>query len=255
MDKWRTKLLSIIDSTLTNIAVSVAVTLIFNAARLIKGFASDFIRGNILVISAFVLIFTFLLFDALKRRLFYYTVYLLKNEIRRVYDSYNYTMTFISREYIQCTVHFTFRSTRCSIESDSFVFKWQGSGYEINANGLNLEKIRNKNGYEEYLILFPRIIRKNESVEVKINIDLFDSKHTAIPEMQFNVNQPTKNLRMELNIPNDIVLDYVTKQCLIGNSDYAVQSESCDITKRQFVIQKKKPLFLHKYKFAWQFSK
>jgi hypothetical protein len=141
------------------------------------------------------------------------------------------------------------------MDCDSFLFKWQGSGYQISANGLNLEKIRNKNGFEEYLLLFPRMMKRNESIEVKLDIELYDEMHTAIPEMQFNVNHPTKNLLMELNIPAEIELDYVTKQCLVGNSDYAVQSESCDVTKRQFVIQKKKPLFLHKYKFAWQFSK
>jgi hypothetical protein len=255
MGKWKTKLVSIIDSTLTNLAVSVAVTLLCNAAHLVKGLLSDYFRGNVLAASGFILIFTFLLFDVLKRNLCYYTVYLVKNEIRRVYDAYHYTMTFVRPEFIRCTIQFTFRSLRCSMDCDSFLFKWQGSGYQISANGLNLEKIRNKNGFEEYLLLFPRMMKRNESIEVKLDIELYDEMHTAIPEMQFNVNHPTKNLLMELNIPAEIELDYVTKQCLVGNSDYAVQSESCDVTKRQFVIQKKKPLFLHKYKFAWQFSK
>jgi preprotein translocase subunit SecD len=62
------EVLSIIDSTLTNIAVSVAVTYLQRGA-LIKGFASDFIRGNIWSYR-FCVIFNFLLFDALKRRRF-----------------------------------------------------------------------------------------------------------------------------------------------------------------------------------------
>lgn len=164
-------------------------------------------------------------------------------------------MTFINPEYIICTIKFRFRSTRCSIDCDSFAFKWQGSGYNISAKGINIEKIKNSNGFEEYLLLFPRIIKRNECVDVELDIELYDKNHTAVPEMQFNVNHPTKNLRMELNIPMDIKLDFVTRQCLVGNSDYAVQSESCDLNKRQFVIQKKKPLFLHKYKFTWQLSK
>lgn len=255
MDKLKNKLISIIDSAVTNVIVSVLAAAIFNITPFIKTLFSRYFRGSVFIASVLVLAITSLLFDAIKRRLFYYTVHLYKSEIRRVYDSYCYTMTFINPEHIMCSINFKFRSTRCSIDSDSFAFKWQGSGYKINAEGLNIEKIKNNNGFEEYLLLFPRIIKRNECVDVKLDIELYDENHTAVPEMQFNVNHPTKNLKMELNIPMDIGLDYVTKQCLVGNSDYAVQSESCDLTKRQFVIQKKKPLFLHKYKFTWQFSR
>lgn len=254
MDKLKNKLVSIIDSTITNVLVSILAAAVFSILPFIKTLFSRYFQGSILVASAFVLAITFLLFDALKRRLFYYTVYIYKNEIKRIYDFYHYTMTFIKPEHIICTIRFRLRNPRCSMDSDSFAFKWQGSGYKICAEGLNIEKIKNNNGFEEYLLLFPRIIKRNECVDVRLDIELYDENHTAIPEMQFNVNHPTKNLKMELNIPMEIKLDFVTKQCLVGNSDYAVQSESCDLEKRQFVIQKKKPLFLHKYKFTWQLS-
>ncbi len=257
MDNLKVKLMGMIDSIITNIVVSIVVTAVINLIPVMKQFLSEIFSDNMMIASAFVLLFTFLLFDFGKRKVFYYTIYLVKNEIKRVYDYYNYTMTFIDQETIQCNIKFKYKNTRSSMNSDNFAFKWQGSSYSIKSvtNGYILEKLKNNNGFEEYLIQFPRIIKRNENVEVELAIDLFDANHTSIPEMQYNTNNPTKNLKMELNIPNNIKLDYVTKECLIGNSEYAVLSESCNIQTRQFIMQKKKPLFLHKYKFAWQFSK
>ncbi|MCI2105300.1 MAG: hypothetical protein LKK00_01065 [Intestinimonas sp.] len=257
MDNLKTKLVGLIDSIITNFIVSISATAFINIIPISKKFISKFFNNNAIIASIFILIMSFLLFDFCKRNIFYYTVYLIKNEIKRVYDYYSYTMAFINQETIQCNIKYKYRNTRSSMDSDSFAFKWQGDNYSIKSitNGYTLEKIKNRNGFEEYLIKFPRIIKRNESIEVELAINLFDANHTSIPEMQYNINNPTKNLKMELNMPMNIKLDYVTKECLIGNSDYAIFSESCDIQKRQFVIQKKKPLFLHKYKFTWQFSK
>jgi hypothetical protein len=253
MDNIKAKLLQFIDSLVVNLIVSVLITFLSVRISFIKNFLLTYINGNLLFVSVVLMLLTFSLFDILKRKLLYYTVYLKKNEIDRIYDYYNYSFEFISRELIRCSIKMKYRNTKSSFTKDTFRFKWSGSGYNINIKNCKIEQINNNSGFNEYLIMFPRAICKNEKVVVEIEMELSDENHTSLPEMQYNVNHPTKNLKMELKFPPGLNLNYVTKECLVGSSVYPVTSEECASGERVFTISKKNPLFLHKYRFGWDF--
>ncbi|SHH61101.1 hypothetical protein SAMN02745823_00469 [Sporobacter termitidis DSM 10068] len=254
MEKLKAKIILIIDSYLVNLVVAAITTAVSLVIPIIKTFLTTYISQSLIVAATLVLILTFICFDICKRKVFYRTVYLKKGEIKRKYIKYNYNLTVINREHMRCTFNISFINPRCSFDNDTFRFKWNGSRYEFRVNGYETEKIENHSGFNEYLIRFPRMIMKGQPVDLEIDIDLYDREHTALPEMQYNVNHPTKNLRMELNFPSNMNLRYITSQCLVSNSDYAVYSETLDVTKRRFVVQKKNPLFLHKYKLRWQYT-
>ncbi len=251
----KSKIRAFFESILSDIAASILTTALFNVLpQSVRDVATQLFSSSILVTSIFIFIFTFLLFNYIKTNILYYVVYVDKQIIEREYEFYYYTMFYVTRELIQCQIHYRYKSFS-AIDTDTFIFKWTGNDYtiEILSEGYSLNKIEKTDDYERYLVIFPRKIQKNQSVELKFNLKLYDKNQTAVPIMQYNVNHPLKKLKMELRFSGSIELEHVCRQCFIGNSNYATQSEDCDASESEYLLCEEKPLFLHKYCLNWKY--
>lgn len=234
------------------------ITCIFSLLATFVPYIRKLIFGNFVTIyiTASIILFIVFAFAFVYKHIKFYCVYINKEKIEFEYELYELKFDIINRYKSVCYFHIIYKSKK---DTSTFPTKynWTGSSNEVIPDTKGLTCIKNTcaNENEQWILELPRKYRKNETIDISFHIVCHDEKQKSIPFLQYNVNQPTKKVKLKVTFPQETDLNCLTKQNFVGNTDYVKESVSGDTSEKEFTYEVKHPKLLDRYRIEWKIEK
>ena len=148
------------------------------------------------------------------------------------------------------------RARRQGLSSYIDKFRWTGESVpEIRSDirGQTVRLTHQKSVWQFYQIDFDRSLNKGEAVTTRLIFHIVDQTHSFHPFISTNIEEPTKHLALELRVPPELGVTYVTceiSSCIGARVPFFTKTISVDTNG--VARWEEIPKMHHYYEMQWQ---
>jgi len=148
---------------------------------------------------------------------------------------------------------FKIKALRNSVYSFRDKFVWTGGQYKIYTNNKNheIQQIGKINFYDGYEVRFNKVLKKGDIEEIEVCWDLSDTEGKAVPFFKTIIEEPTENLKMNLELPVEFkVTDAVCEVSFTSNMP--IECKTQKLKNNRLVWEIPNPRLLYNYEIRWK---